>query len=149
MQGYQYKVQPVLASFDYSSRRRVAFRQTGQHAIDRPPRHSGGRAGLSSDELSRLSKVGKGLSRGAGMAGAAVTIADEVSKAARGEQDYGDAAVTAGGAIAGGAVAGAAAGMVVGSFAGPIGTAVGAGIGAAIGSQAGADAARAIKGLFD
>ncbi|MFT4395597.1 hypothetical protein ACLTEW_11745, partial [Gordonia lacunae] len=125
------------------------FRQTGQHSDDRPPRHSGGRSGLSSDELSRLSKVGKGLSRGANVAGVAVTFADELIKAGRGEQDYGDAAVVAGGAIAGGAVAGAAAGMVVGSFAGPIGTAVGAGIGAAIGSQAGGDAARAIKGLFD
>ncbi|MEE3850024.1 hypothetical protein VZC37_06750 [Gordonia sp. LSe1-13] len=103
---------------------------------------SASRAGMGPDDVERLASVGKNVARGANLAGAAVTVADEVLKYSRDEQDGGDTAAAVAGAIGGGWAGGALAGAAVGSFAGPIGTAVGAGIGAAIGSSLGAGAAK-------
>lgn len=115
----------------------------------RRSRRSVGQAGMSADDVARMSSLGKTMAKGSFFLGLGVTVYDEWSKYDRDEQDGGDAAAAVVGAVGGGAIGGAAAGAVVGSFAGPVGTAIGAGIGAAIGSKAGADAVKFVKGWFD
>ncbi len=115
----------------------------------RRSRRAVGQAGMSADDIARMSSLGKTMAKGSFALGLGVTAYDEWSKYDRGEQDGGDAIAAAAGSLGGGIIGGAAAGAVVGSFAGPVGTAIGAGIGAAIGSRAGADAMKVVKGWFD